>query len=148
MRNRRRMKERGEETIEAEITIGAVRRERVAEATRGPTRSHAGPIARRENMDPTKEAIPAFAMSVSVRLRSSRMMGRSGGMEKVEKKQEKRDSHARWKARMWGGAAEKGRSTVALPSESTGREGVGGSLGVCSMEGELKNIVLAIHSPL
>lgn len=60
-------------------------------------------------------------------------------MEKVEKKQEKRDSHARWKARMWGGAADKGRSTVVLPSESTDRGNVGGSLGLRSMEKELKN---------
>ncbi|KAA8530214.1 hypothetical protein F0562_004923 [Nyssa sinensis] len=62
---------------------------------RGPTRSHAGPIARREKMAPTKEAMPALPISVSVRLRSWRMMARSGGMEKVEKKQEKRESHAR-----------------------------------------------------
>jgi hypothetical protein len=52
-------------------------------------------MARRENMEPTKEAMPALPISVSVSLRSSRMMGKSGGMEKVEKKQENRESHAR-----------------------------------------------------
>jgi hypothetical protein len=80
--------------------IGAVRRESVAEAMRGPIRSHAGPMARREKMEPAKEAMPAWPISVSVRLRSSRMIGRRGGMEKVEKKHEKSESHARWKASM------------------------------------------------
>lgn len=80
--------------------MGAVMRERVAEATRGPRRSHTGPMARREKMEPRKEAMPAVPTSVSVRLRSWRMMGMRGGMENVEKKQEKRESHARWKARM------------------------------------------------
>ena len=46
-----------------------------------------------------------------------------GGMEKVEKKHEKRESHARWKARMWGGAIENGRNSVAFWSAgSTGKE--------------------------
>lgn len=80
--------------------IGAVRRERVAEAMRGPNRSHAGPMARREKIEPTKEAIPAWPISASVRLRSARMMGRRGGIEKFEKKHEKSESHARWKASM------------------------------------------------
>ena len=80
--------------------IGAVRRERVAEAMRGPNRSHAGPMARREKIEPAKEAIPAWPISASVRLRSARMMGRRGGIEKVEKKHEKSESHARWKASM------------------------------------------------
>uniref|UniRef100_A0A2P2IH23 Uncharacterized protein n=1 Tax=Rhizophora mucronata TaxID=61149 RepID=A0A2P2IH23_RHIMU len=52
-------------------------------------------MAKREKMEPTKEAMLAMPMSVSVSLRSSRIMGRSGGMEKVEKKQEKSESHAR-----------------------------------------------------
>jgi hypothetical protein len=44
-------------------------------------------------------------------------------MEKVEKKHEKRESHARWKARMWGGAIENGRNYVAFWSaRSTGEE--------------------------
>lgn len=89
------MKDCGEETNEVARMIGAVIRERVAEVIRGPTRSHAGPMARREKMEPTKEAMPAAPMSVSVRRRSSRMIGMRGGMEKVEKKQEKRESHAR-----------------------------------------------------
>lgn len=99
-RKRTRMKDCGEETREADKTTGAVMRERVAEATRGPRRSHTGPMARREKMEPRKEAMPAVPTSVSVRLRSWRMMGMRGGMENVEKKQEKRESHARWKARM------------------------------------------------
>lgn len=64
------MKESGVEMNKAERTTGAVRRERVAEAIRGPTRSQIGPMARREKMEPTKEAIPAFPMSVEVSLRS------------------------------------------------------------------------------
>lgn len=100
IRKRRKMKDKGVEMKAAERTTGAVRRERVAEAMRGPTRSQTGPMARREKMEPTKDAIPALPMSAEVRLRSWRMMGRRGGMEKVEKKQEKSESHARWKARM------------------------------------------------
>lgn len=100
MRNRTSMKLFAEEIREVERTMGAVRRDRVAEAIRGPNMSHAGPIARREKMEPMKEAIPALPMSVWVRLRSLRMTSRSGGIAKVEKKQEKSESHARWKARM------------------------------------------------
>jgi hypothetical protein len=92
---RMRIKQVGDVTKEADMIIGAVTRESVAEARRGPIRSQAGPMARRENMEPTKEAMPALPISVSVSLRSSRMMGKSGGMEKVEKKQENRESHAR-----------------------------------------------------
>ncbi|KAL3526078.1 hypothetical protein ACH5RR_014450 [Cinchona calisaya] len=102
--------------------MGAVRSESAADTKRGPKRSHAGPIARREMMDPRKEAMPALPTSEEERLRSFLMMGRSGGMEKVEKKQEKRESHARWKARMWGEDIENGRNSVALWSESTGKE--------------------------
>ncbi|GMN42551.1 hypothetical protein TIFTF001_011760 [Ficus carica] len=106
---------------------GAVRRESVAEATRGPTKSQMGPMARRKKMEPAKEAAPEWLMSASVRLRSSRMTARSGGTEKVEKKQEKREIHARWKARMCGGVMENGRNTVAFWSASTGREKTGSS---------------------
>ncbi|KAF5746883.1 hypothetical protein HS088_TW06G01059 [Tripterygium wilfordii] len=77
-------------------------------------------MARREKIEPTKDAIPARPMSVSVRLRSSRMIGMSGGIEKVERKQEKSESHARWKARICGDTSESGRNTVALKLESTG----------------------------
>lgn len=108
------MKDRDDEMREVAKMAGAVRRESVAEAMRGPNRSHAGPIARREKIEPIKEAMPAWLMSVSVRLRLSRITARSGGIEKVEKKHEKRESHARWKARMWGGAIENGRRTVAF----------------------------------
>lgn len=126
-RKRIRMNDFGDDTRDMERMTGAVRRESVAEATRGPTRSHAGPMAKREKMEPTKEAMPALPISVSVRLRSSRMMGMRGGIEKVEKKQEKRESHERWKARMWGGAIERGRISVAFESSSalTGKEKVG-----------------------
>lgn len=85
---------------ETDKTMGAVRRDREAEATRGPARSQIGPMTKRDKMEPRKEAMLAMSMSVSVRLRSSRMMEISGGMAKVEKKQENRESHARWKARM------------------------------------------------
>lgn len=95
-----RMKDCGEEIREVAKMMGAVMRESVAEAIRGPIRSQTGPMARREKMEPTKEATPALPMTVSVSLRSSRMMGMRGGMEKVEKKQEKRESQARWKASM------------------------------------------------
>lgn len=90
-----RMKEVGDETKAVAKTIGAVRRETVAEAIRGPTRSQTGPMARREKMEPMKAAIPAVPTSVAESLRSSRIIGIKGGMEKVEKKQEKRQSHAR-----------------------------------------------------
>ncbi|PON41598.1 hypothetical protein PanWU01x14_288700, partial [Parasponia andersonii] len=122
-RKRTAMNALGEETRnDMARTAGAVRRESVAEAILGPTRSHAGPIARREKMDPTKEATPAWLMSASVRLRSRRMTAVRGGMEKVEKKQAKRESHAKWKALMWGDDIDSGRKTVAFWSRSTGRE--------------------------
>ncbi|KAJ6309451.1 hypothetical protein OIU77_015248 [Salix suchowensis] len=92
---RMRIKEVGDVTREADMIMGAVVRESAAEAIRGPIRSQAGPMASRENMEPTKEAMPALPISVSVSLRSSRMTGRSEGMEKVEKKQQNRDNHAR-----------------------------------------------------
>lgn len=114
MRKRTAMKVRGDETRDADRTMGPVRRETVADARRGPKRSQAGPIARREKMEPRNDAIPAVPTSEAVRLRSFLMMGSSGGMEKVEKKQEKRESHARWKARMWGEDIENGRNTMAL----------------------------------
>lgn len=103
-----RMKEFGEETKEVAKMIGAVRRDSVTEAMRGPTMSQTGPMARREKMEPRKEAMPAAPMWAWESLRSSRMMGMSGGMEKVEKKQEKRESHERWKASMWGEDSENG----------------------------------------
>lgn len=76
-------------------TTGAVTRETVADATRGPKKSQTGPMARREKMEPTKEAMPAWPISACVRLSSSRMIGMRGGTEKVEKKQANRESHAR-----------------------------------------------------
>ncbi|KAK5820435.1 hypothetical protein PVK06_025482 [Gossypium arboreum] len=95
MRKRTRMKEVGEEIKAVAKTIGAVMRERAAEAIRGPTRSHTGPIARREKMEPMKAAVPAAPMSAAERLRFWRMIGMRGGIEKAEKKQENKESHAR-----------------------------------------------------
>lgn len=74
----------------------------MAEAIRGPKKSQIGPMAKRLKMEPRKEPMPALPTSEGVRLRSFLMMGRSGGIEKVEKKQEKRESHAKWKAFMCG----------------------------------------------
>lgn len=113
-KKRSKMNDNGEDMKAAERRIGAVTRERVAEARRGPKTSQAGPMARRETMEPAKAAIPAVPTSEGERWRSSRMMGRRGGMEKVEKKQEKSESQARWKARMCGDERENGRNSVAL----------------------------------
>lgn len=90
-----RMKEVGDETKAVAKTTGAVMRESEAEAIRGPTRSHTGPMARREKIEPTKAAMPAVPTSVAERLRSLRITGIREGMEKVERKQAKRESHAR-----------------------------------------------------
>ncbi|KAK6256434.1 hypothetical protein SCA6_017739 [Theobroma cacao] len=64
-----RMKEVGDETKAVAKTTGAVMRESEAEAIRGPTRSHTGPMARREKIEPTKAAMPAVPTSVAERLR-------------------------------------------------------------------------------
>lgn len=80
---------------EAERTTGAVRRESVAVARRGPSTSHIGPMRRREKTEPIKEAVPAAEMSEADKFRSARIMGRRGGIEKVEKKQLNKESHAR-----------------------------------------------------
>lgn len=66
-----------------------------AEARRGPNKSQAVPMAIRAKTAPETDAIPAFPMSVAVRLRLSRMMGRSGGAAKVDTKQEKNDTQDR-----------------------------------------------------
>lgn len=98
-----------------------------AEAKRGPKRSQAVPIATRAKTAPETEAIPALPISLAVRLRLSRMMGRSGGAAKVETKHEKKDIQERWKALMWGLATENSLNSVALCSESTGRANFEGS---------------------
>lgn len=74
---------------------GAVRKERIAEEVRGPMRSQSGPMARREKMEPAKEAVPAADTADAERRMSEEMTGIRGGMEKVEKKHEKSESHAR-----------------------------------------------------
>lgn len=120
-KKRTKMKEVGEAAAAAKKTAGAVRRESEAEARRGPMRSQAVPMARRAKTAPETEAIPALPMSVAVRLRLSRMMGRRGGAAKVETKQQKKLIHERWKALMWGAAIENSLNSVALCSEFTGR---------------------------
>ena len=106
--------------IPVQKTAGVVSSMRDAEASRGPTRSQAEPIARREKTAPETEAMPALAISVVVRLRLSRMIGRRGGAAKVETKHEKNENHERWKESMCGCAIEKSQNSVALCSESTG----------------------------
>lgn len=123
IRNRTRTKDHGVVVKAVARTKGMVRMDREAEATRGPTASQMGPITKRERMAPMKEAIPERPMSSGERPRSRLMMGRRGGIEKVEKKLEKRESQARWKASMWGDEAVNGRKAMALPSESTGIRG-------------------------
>lgn len=59
IRKRTRMNEFGDEIRLIESIAGVVSRDSVAEATRGPTRSHTGPMARREKIEPAKEAMPA-----------------------------------------------------------------------------------------
>lgn len=122
VKNRARMKAVLEVTMAVEKTAGAVRRVRAEEARRGPKRSQAVPMARRARTAPETAAIPAFPMSVAERLRSSRMMGISGGAAKVETKQAKKESQERWKARMWGEEKQRSLNCVALCSESTGSE--------------------------
>lgn len=85
----------GELAMALRNTAGAVRRMREEEARRGPNKSHAVPIATRAKTAPETAAIPALPMSVAVKLRLSRMIGRSGGAAKVETKQAKKDTHER-----------------------------------------------------
>lgn len=78
-------------------------------------------MATRAKTAPETDAIPAFPMSVEVRLRLSRIMGIRGGAAKVDTKQEKKDIHDKWKALICGAAIENNLNSVALCSESTGR---------------------------
>ena len=103
-----------------QYTAGVVRRMMEADARRGPTRSHAVPMATRAKTAPDTDAIPALPMSVAVSPSVSRMSGSSGGAAKVERKQQKKENHERWKALMCGLAKEKSQNSVALLSESTG----------------------------
>lgn len=68
---------------------------RAEEARRGPQRSHAVPMTSLAKTAPETEAIPAFPISVAVRLRLSRIIGRRGGAAKVETKQAKKEIHER-----------------------------------------------------
>ncbi|GER39457.1 glucans biosynthesis glucosyltransferase H [Striga asiatica] len=94
---------------------------------RGPTRSHAKPMTRREKMLPETEATPAAPTSERERPRLSRMMGTRGAAANVETRQVQKESHARWKERMWGPAKEKILRVLARCSESTGRSNLGSS---------------------
>ncbi|GLT33229.1 hypothetical protein SLA2020_078330 [Shorea laevis] len=66
-RNRTTINDVGDETNAVAKTTGAVRKERVEEATRGPRRSQTGPMKTREKMDPMKAAMPAVPTSVLVK---------------------------------------------------------------------------------
>ncbi|KAI8527039.1 hypothetical protein RHMOL_Rhmol12G0045700 [Rhododendron molle] len=120
VKKRTRRKETAELTIAVQNTTGAVASMSEADASRGPKRSHAVPMTILANTAPETAAMPALPMSVAVRLRLSRMTGSRGGAAKEETKQQKKENQARWNARMCGAAAENGRNTVALCSESTG----------------------------
>ncbi|KAH7852266.1 hypothetical protein Vadar_022596 [Vaccinium darrowii] len=138
MRKWTRMKENGDWIKETERTTGEVRRERVAEATRGPKRSQAGPMARREKMEPAKEAMPALPMSEEERWRSERMREKRGG--DGEGGEEVGEEGEPGEASMGGGEREKRRNWVALWSESTGREnwgldGTSGSMVLAALQG-------------
>lgn len=85
----------GELMMEVKYTNGAVRRMSDAEARRGPTKSQAVPIATLAKTAPETDATPAFPMSVAVRLRLSRIMGRRGGAAKLDTKHEKKETHDR-----------------------------------------------------
>ncbi|KAK1379152.1 hypothetical protein POM88_025896 [Heracleum sosnowskyi] len=63
----------------------------VIEATRGPNKSHNVPITILANKAPETAAIPAFPMSVEVKLRLARIRGIRGGAAKVDTKQAKKD---------------------------------------------------------
>lgn len=78
--------------MEVQKTAGAVRSMRDEEARRGPNKSQADPMAIRANTAPETAAIPAFPMSVEVKSRSSRMIGKRGGAAKVETKQAKNET--------------------------------------------------------
>lgn len=95
MKKRTRRNEVAELAIAVQKTAGAVSRMSVAEARRGPKRSQAVPMAIRAKTAPETAAIPALVMSVEVRLRLSRIMGRSGGAAKVETKHEKKEIQER-----------------------------------------------------
>ena len=82
--------------------------------------SHNVPMIMRDMMAPVTDAMPAFPMSLLVRSRLSLMMGSSGAAAKLDTKHMKNDSHAMWKALMWGFSNDHNRIFLALFSESTG----------------------------
>lgn len=68
---------------------------RDADARRGPNKSQAVPMAIRAKTAPETDATPALPMSVAVRFKLSRMIGRRGGAAKVDTKQEKNEIQER-----------------------------------------------------
>ncbi|GKV48428.1 hypothetical protein SLEP1_g55244 [Rubroshorea leprosula] len=95
------------------------------------------------------QAIPAFPMSLLVRLRLSRMIGMRGAAAKVETKQVKKESQERWKLSTWGLAKERRLKTLDLCSESTGRENLKvESIGGCRVrsDGESKGLFFGRNS--
>lgn len=110
-----------DETNDMQNTVGADSMIKNAQAYRGPSKSQAAPITRREKMLPETDAMPAFPISCFVRFRLSRMIGIRGAAAKVEMKQVKNEIQERWKVVIWGFAKELILKTVALCSESTGK---------------------------
>lgn len=96
--------------------ITAVTSDRTTEARRGPRRSQRGPMTRRATKVADRETTPAVTAVDGL----TPSTGRSGGTEKAVKKHVKRDSQAKWKALMCGNVKERGRSSIARFSESTG----------------------------
>lgn len=86
VKNRTSRKEVGDEIIEVQQTAGAVRRSSEAEARRAPNTSQAVPMAIRAKIAPETDAIPAWPISLDVRLRLSRMTGSRGAAAKLEMK--------------------------------------------------------------
>ncbi|CAN1182836.1 hypothetical protein LINPERHAP2_LOCUS36194 [Linum perenne] len=83
---------------EAANITGTVRKERESVAVAGPRSWQSGPMARRERIEPAKEAATTDETSEGERWRSERIRGSKGGMENVETRLEKRENHARWNA--------------------------------------------------
>jgi hypothetical protein len=78
-----------------------------------------GPMTRREMRVPDKKTRPAVTAVDGL----APSTGMSGRTEKAEKKHAKRDSQAKWKARMCGEAMERSRNSIARSSKFTGMIG-------------------------
>ncbi len=80
----------------------------------GPTLSQSGPMAKRQNTVPATDRM--FVVKTWLRLSSRSALTRtmSGAKANQHTKAQKKDNHAKWKARMCGRATEKSRISVAL----------------------------------